>query len=156
MTSYIDTHADDQSVRWVHLYQLDLSDTLRWTDDALPVFDGVNWWTPYVVRVEAIATEQGQIQGASLTIGSADNLFANYVFASDLTGSVIQVWQAWLDPAVPDQVPQEVRQVFLGRVTGVQLVRQQNSSEVKLTLGPYADPNTKVLPTRSVAALIRH
>jgi hypothetical protein len=161
MSTYADTHAGDSSVRWVHLYQLSLPGAvvLRWTDDILPVYSvagqplaGAAVWTPYVVTVEAITTEQGQVAGATLTIGSADNVFGAYLFGSDVTGSVIQVWQAWMDPTNPGQVPLDVKPIFVGRIAQPGLVRPN----VKLSLGPYADPSTKLLPARTVADLLRH
>jgi hypothetical protein len=153
--TYIDTHAADRSVRWVHLFELAFSSTLRWTDDVAAVAWDGHVWVPYVVAVESVSTEQGQIAGASLAIGNADNALGAYLFAGDVTGAVVKVWQAWLDPAVPGQVPQEVRQVFLGRVSAPQLSRVGNESMVRLTLGPYANPATKLLPSRTVADVLR-
>jgi hypothetical protein len=152
-------HAADCSVRWVHLFEIDLPApyaTLRWTDDLLPVTYSGTTYAPYVVSVDSISTEQGQIATGTLSIGNADNVFGTYVFQSDLTGIVVKIWQAWLDPSHPTQVSTSVKQVFMGRIFGVSLARSGQDSTVKLTLGPYSDPSTKLFPTRTVANLLRH
>lgn len=153
--SFIDNNAELPSVRWSHLFRLDLADSLCWTDDTLPVFWNDTTWLPYVVKPTGISTEQGVVAVASMTIGNADALFGAYMFTADLTGAVITVWEAWLDALIPGQIPKEVRQVFVGRVTSVGQTRQGQGADVTLGLGPYSDPATKLLPQRLTASLIR-
>lgn len=164
--TFIDTNADAPTVRWFHLFELALPGavTLHWTDDQLPIYTtagnplaGAQAWLPYVVTPDGISTEQGVTASAGMTIGNADNLFGTYLFGgADITGSIIKVWQAWLDATAPGQTPQEVRQVFLGRVGTASLQRSAAASDVHLALSPYADPSTKLVPPRAVADLLRH
>lgn len=158
MTSFIDTNADAKVVRWFHLFELDLPGptVLRWCDDQMPIIYGGHTYVPSIVKADSISTQQGTMQTGVLTVGNADNVFGAYLFAGDLTGSVVRVWQAWLDPATPGQVPQEVRAIYTGRVAMASLTRTGQNAEVKLTLGPYSDPSTKLLPQRLVANLLVH
>ena len=158
MTDFIQTHADDQTVRWFHLFELDLPGptTIYWTDDQLPIFYGGHVYTPAVVTPDSISTEQGQTATGNVTVGNADNVFGAYLFSSDITGSILKVWQAWLDATTPGQVPQLTRQVFLGRIDSVTLTRTATDSEVKLALGPYSDPTLKLIPTILTSSLLKH
>ncbi len=160
-SEWIDANASNPTVRWAHLFELYLPNygggtTLRWTDDMLPIFYGGQTYAPYVVSVDTISTEQGMTAAANLEVGNADKLFGTYLFGTDMTGSVVKVWQAWLRVETPSPVPYGVRQVFLGRVFEVSFSRSGLDSMVKLSLGPYSDPSTKLMPARTVADLLRH
>ena len=153
--TYIDTHAADRNVRWVHLFELDLSTVQYWSDDIVAVAYNSQLWKPAVVTIDTISTEQGATGAATLTCGDADNVFSAFLFAGDITGAVVKIWQAWMDPTSPSQVPLDVRQIFLGRIVDVSLSRSGLDATVKLGLGPYADPTTKLVPTRLITDVTR-
>lgn len=160
-SEWIDANASNPTVRWSHMFELDLPNylpgtTLRWTDDMLPIVHGGNIYAPYVVKVDTVSTEQGLTASANLEIGNADNLFGTYLFGTDMTGAVVRVWQAWLRVETPSPIPYGVKQVFLGRVVDITFSRSGLDSMVKLGLGPYSDPSTKLIPARTVADLLRH
>jgi hypothetical protein len=151
-------NAADTSVRWVHLYEITLPSPaapIRWTDDLLPVISGGLTFAPYVVNVDAVTTEQGQVATGTLTVGNADNLFGNVIFTQDLTGSVVKIWQAWMNPHQPTQISASMHQIFVGRVSGISLARSGQDSTATVTLGPYSDPSTKIFPPRLTSDILR-
>lgn len=148
--------AADPSVRWAHLYEFNLPNgIIRVTGDLLPIIYAGTRYVPYSISVDAITTEQGLVATGTLSIGNADNYWGNYIFQHDITGSVVKIWQAWMDPFRPTQVSASTRQVFIGRVAGWSLSRMGQDSTIRIALGPYSDPTTKIIPTRMVSDILR-
>ena len=147
-------HAGDGQIRKYRLYYIALNTPVYWTDcDIDIVWSGHTWVAAPIVAGGVNNQPSGAV--ASFEYGDADG--AVFTALGTQNGgelAVAAIYEAGFLNSNQSAVPDEVMQIFSGRVDRVQVSTVQKDTIV-FTFMPPAITNTATLPTRLLSTLLR-
>lgn len=141
LPAYVLAHAGDPKQIVPYLVEI-AAVPLRWNDFSIDIYAFGNKFSPRPMQVKGITTSLGDAYDCEITVGDADDLIsaADLATAKGLSGTVIKVWEAWLDPDT--MVLQATVLRFRGRIETLSMTQ----SEVSLKCGPYTNFQGKITP----------
>ena len=153
---YIETNAENDAIIAFYLVKIDFpSGTLYLTDSDLPVYTNApvevtdppaQEWTSTGFRLDSLTSRQGDVGGVVLSIDNADNFYSAIIFGANVAGSVVTIWEAWLNPSAGTTIPAGAKRQAVARIQTPKIA----SGVAVFALGPYMDFPSKVIPRRKL------
>ena len=147
-------HAGDGQIRKHRLYYIALNTPVYWTDCDIDITWNGHTWVASPIMAGGV-NNQPSGATASFEYGDADG--AVFTALGTQNGgelAVAAIYEAGFLLSNQSAVPDEVAQIFSGRVDRVQISTQQKDTIV-FTFMPPAITNTATLPTRLLSTLLR-
>ncbi len=147
LDAYVEAHRADPLRATFWLVEIAFAVPQRLTDCDQPIIHDGDTYAPAPLLVSGVSSDSSGVgSGSSLSIGAADDYWPTLVaaLAADERNPEVTLYEAWLDVTTMSPTPATVRTVGLYRVEASQIT----PTEVRLTLGPAADPALGRLPFR--------
>lgn len=147
-------HAGDGQIRKYRLYFIALNTPVYWTDCDIDILWGGHTWVAKSILPGAV-NNQPSGATAAFEIGDADgSLFS--VLSTQNGGELAlgTIYEAGFLLSNVSAVPDEVMEIFSGRIDRVQISTDQKDSIV-FTFMPPAVTSVASLPTRLLSTLLR-
>lgn len=147
-------HAGDGQIRKYRLYFIALSTPVYWTDCDIDIVWGGHTWEASPIIAGAV-NNQPSGATAAFEYGDADgSVFAALSTQNGGELALGSIYEAGFLLSNQSAVPDEVMQIFSGRVDRVQISTMQKDSIV-FTFMPPAVATAAMLPTRLLSTLLR-
>jgi hypothetical protein len=151
---YFSDHGGDGQIRKYRLYFLALNTPVYWTDCDLDITWNGHTWVASPITQGAVSN---QPSGATATFAYGDAAGTVFTALAAQNGgelAVVAIYEAGFLLTNQSAIPDEVLQIFSGRVDRVS-ISTQNTDTLTFTLMPPALTQTASLPTRLLATLLR-
>lgn len=148
LPAYVETHKADAALMTFLLVKIGYTVPQCLTTADRPItYDGDTYAPAAGLSVTGIqVSEDRKAIGATITVGNGDDYWGTLL--ASLTSSqrhpVVQIFEAWFDPAAPYGAPQAVRGLLLGAVEST----SWTTTEATLTVGPSTDLQSATCPWR--------
>lgn len=152
--TWITSHAADASHRRILLLEWTVGgSTYRWASWDIPVVTSGSTgasaarWTPLGFSVSGISTRQGDLAAeATIDLQNSDGIISAVILAAGgCAGTVLNIWEAWLDPAGNTTVSQQETLLLAGVVDEPTIT----ADTVTLTTAPIAALEQIPIPRRT-------
>lgn len=150
LPTYISTHRADAARMTFHLVKLHFAVPQCLADCDLPILYNGDTYSPaagLVVGGVQGSQDDRRAVSASIRIGNGSDYWGALLasLSSTQRHPLVQVFEAWLDPAAPSSTPVAVRGLLVGTVEG----SAWTPLEAELSVGPSVDARSATLPWRA-------
>jgi hypothetical protein len=151
---YFTDHAGDGQIRKYRLYFISLNTPVYWTDSDIDITWNGHTWIASPITQGAV-NNQPSGATASFSYGDADgSVFTSLAAQNGGELAVAAIYEAGFLLSNQSAIPDEVLEIFSGRVDRVAISTQQTDT-ITFTFMPPALTAAATLPTRLLATLLR-
>lgn len=156
MTWDLVDHASDATQRRHLLFEIDFGTPVYWTDCQIPIAWGGHMWDPKPTSTSGITSRQMDGAGATINVGNASNFLSALFFYGEADGALVSVRLACFDLSSNSQSPAQAPMIYQGKIDTLSISNTGGAVTAVITLGPFVEQSTKMLPTRKMTDLLRH